>query len=286
MIQSMTGYGNSTVDLKNGIIQLELKSLNSKILDLNFQLSPELSSIENELRELLSQILKRGKINLKLNFESSNHFVKSTLNYGIIKSHINDLKKISSLSDSELLKLALKLPNSVSEKKQTISNQQKKEIFKTVKKAIKELESFRTNEGKALKKDIIQNLKKIEKSQLEIKKISHQRIKKIKQRIKKNLNKLKLENDNERFERELIYYLEKIDINEEIVRLENHINYFIKTVEIKDINKGKKLSFICQEMGREINTIGSKANFFKIQKKVVEMKNELEKIKEQLLNVL
>ena len=286
MIQSMTGYGNSTVNLKNGIIQLELKSLNSKILDLNFQLCPELSSIENELRELLSKILKRGKINLKLNFESSNHFAKSTLNYEIIKSHINDLKKISSLSDSELLKLALKLPKSVSEKKQTVSNQQKKEIFKTVKKAIKELESFRINEGKALKKDIIQNLKKIEKSQLEIKKTSHQRIKKIKQRIKKNLNKLKLENDNERFERELIYYLEKIDINEEIVRLENHTNYFTKTVEVKDITKGKKLSFICQEMGREINTIGSKANFFKIQKKVVEMKNELEKIKEQLLNVL
>ena len=281
MLQSMTGYGDATLNFKQGVIKFEIKSLNSKVLDLNYHLGIEFLSIENELRDILSKNLNRGKINLKLNVEYSKKLFKSNLNHDIIKLHINDLKQISSLSRAELLKIAIKLPNSISEDKMMLSKQIKFQIFKTIKKAIKELVNYRIVEGESMKKDIITNLKTINKKHLE-----PDRIKKIKQNLINNLKNINIDKNDERFEKELIYYLEKIDINEEIVRLENHIKYFLKIVQNNHNVKGKKLTFISQEIGREINTIGSKANFFKIQQKVVEIKDLLEKIKEQLLNVL
>ncbi len=286
MLQSMTGYGDATLNFKQGVIKFEIKSLNSKVLDLNYHLGIEYLSIENELRDILSKNLNRGKINLKLNVEYSKKLFKSNLNHDIIKLHINDLKQISSLSRAELLKIAIKLPNSISEDKMMLSKHIKVQIFKTIKKAIKELVNYRIVEGESMKKDIIKNLKIINKKHLEIKEFLPDRIKKIKQNLINNLKNINIDKNDERFEKELIYYLEKIDINEEIVRLENHIKYFLKIVQNSHNVKGKKLTFISQEIGREINTIGSKANFFKIQQKVVEMKDLLEKIKEQLLNVL
>ena len=163
MLQSMTGYGDATLNFKQGVIKFEIKSLNSKVLDLNYHLGIEFLSIENELRDILSKNLNRGKINLKLNVEYSNKLFKSNLNHDIIKLHINDLKQISSLSRAELLKIAIKLPNSISEDKMMLSKQIKFQIFKTIKKAIKELVKYRIVEGETMKKDIIKNLKIINK---------------------------------------------------------------------------------------------------------------------------
>ena len=289
MLQSMTGFGNASIDSELGKISLDIKSLNSKNLDLNYSLNPMFRNIESDIRSILTTSLKRGKIDFKINFKISENNFNSNLNHDVIKSYIKDLKKITpgTLFDrAEFLKIAITLPNSIETNRPGLNQNLLDAIKELVKNAIKELIDFRIQEGISMEKDLLSNLEVIQNKLIQIEELIPERMNSIKKRLKKNLDNIKVEIDLNRFEQELIYYLEKFDINEEIVRLKNHLIYFKTTLSESQIEKGKKLTFISQELGREINTIGSKSNNLPMQKAVVEMKNELEKIKEQLLNVL
>ena len=289
MLQSMTGFGNASIDSELGKISLDIKSLNSKNLDLNYSLNPMFRNIESDIRSILTTSLKRGKIDFKINFKISENNFNSNLNHDVIKSYIKDLKKITpgTLFDrAEFLKIAITLPNSIETNRPDLNQNLLDAIKELVKNAIKELIDFRIQEGISMEKDLLSNLEVIQNKLIHIEELIPERMNSIKKRLKKNLDNIKVEIDLNRFEQELIYYLEKFDINEEIVRLKNHLIYFKTTLSESQIEKGKKLTFISQELGREINTIGSKSNNLPMQKAVVEMKNELEKIKEQLLNVL
>ncbi|MDA0758019.1 MAG: YicC family protein [Bacteroidetes bacterium] len=286
MIQSMTGFGHASLDSEFGKISLDIKSLNSKNLDLNYNLNPIFRNIESDIRSILTNSLKRGKVDLKINFKISENSFSANLNHDVIKSYIKDLQKITSGIGTEFLKIAITLPNSIENNHPNLDEKLDESIKNLIKNAIKELIDFRTQEGNSLEIDLLFNLGIIQEKLTQIEGLSLYRINSIKKRLKKNLSDLKIEIDQNRFEQELIYYLEKLDINEELVRLKNHLVYFKTTVNESQIEKGKKLTFISQEIGREINTIGSKSNNLLMQQAVVEMKNELEKIKEQLLNVL
>ena len=286
MLQSMTGFGNASSDSEFGKISIDVKSLNSKTLDLNYSLNPIFRNIESDIRSILTTGLKRGKIDFKINFKISENSFTSNLNHDVIKSYITDLKKLSSGIDSEFLKIAVTLPNSIENNRSDLDQKLLENIKELFNKAIEKVIDFRVQEGKSMELDLVGNLDIIQKKLYDIEKLAPERMLSIKKRLNKKLESLKIEVDQNRFEQELIYYLEKIDINEEIVRLKNHLNFFKSTLNESQIEKGKKLTFISQEMGREINTIGSKSNNLPIQQLVVEMKNELEKIKEQLLNVL
>lgn len=286
MLQSMTGFGNASSDSEFGKISIDVKSLNSKTLDLNYSLNPIFRNIESDIRSILTTGLKRGKIDFKINFKISENSFTSNLNHDVIKSYITDLKKLSSGIDSEFLKIAVTLPNSIENNRSDLDQKLLENIKELFNKAIEKVIDFRVQEGKSMELDLVGNLDIIQKKLYDIEKLAPERMLSIKKRLNKKLESLKIEVDQNRFEQELIYYLEKIDINEEIVRLKNHLNFFKSTLNESQIEKGKKLTFISQEMGREINTIGSKSNNLPMQQLVVEMKNELEKIKEQLLNVL
>ena len=289
MLQSMTGFGNASLDSEFGKISLDIKSLNSKNLDLNYSLNPIFRNIEGDIRSILTKTLKRGKIDFKINFKISEKNFNSNLNHDVIKSYIKDLKKITPetlIDSSELLKIAITLPNSIETNRPDLNKNLLDTIKELVKNAVKELIDFRIQEGISMEKDLLSNLDLIKNKMIQIEQLVPDRMISIRKRLKKTLDNIKVEIDLNRFEQELIYYLEKFDINEEIVRLKNHLIYFKKTINESQIEKGKKLIFISQEIGREINTIGSKSNNLPIQQAVVEMKNELEKIKEQLLNIL
>ena len=286
MLHSMTGFGNASTESKLGKISLDIKSLNSKNLDLNYNLNPIFRNVENDVRSILTQFLKRGKVDLKINFKLSENNFNSKLNHEVIKSYIKDLQKITPGVDTEFLKIAVMLPNSIESSHPNLDEKFSESIKELTIGAVKELVNFRIQEGNSLEKDLLNNIESIQKKLKQVEKLAPERIKLVKERIKKNLEDLKTDLDLNRFEQELIYHLEKLDINEELVRLKNHLFFFKKTVNDKQIEKGKKLTFISQEIGREINTIGSKSNHLLMQQIVVEMKNELEKIKEQLLNVL
>ena len=285
----MTGFGNASLDSEFGKISLDIKSLNSKNLDLNYSLNPIFRNIEGDIRSILTNTLKRGKIDFKINFKISEKNFNSNLNHDVIKSYIKDLKKITPetlIDSSELLKIAITLPNSIETNRPDLNHNLLDTIKELVKNAVKELIDFRIQEGISMEKDLLSNLDLIKNKMIQIEQLIPDRMISIRKRLKKSLDNIKVEIDLNRFEQELIYYLEKFDINEEIVRLKNHLIYFKKTINESQIEKGKKLIFISQEIGREINTIGSKSNNLPIQQAVVEMKNELEKIKEQLLNIL
>ena len=289
MLQSMTGFGSASIDSELGKISIDIKSLNSKTLDLNYSLNPMFRNIESDIRSILTTGLKRGKIDFKINFKIFENSFSSSLDHDVIKSYIKDLKEITPgtlIDDAELLKIAVTLPNSIENNRSEFDQKLLESVKELVKKTIKKVTDFRVQEGKSMELDLVGNIDTIQNKLLDIEELVPERMSLIKKRLNKKLESLKIEVDQNRFEQELIYYLEKIDINEEIVRLKNHLNYFKSTLNESQIEKGKKLTFISQEMGREINTIGSKSNNLPIQQLVVEMKNELEKIKEQLLNVL
>jgi len=289
MLQSMTGFGSASIDSELGKISIDIKSLNSKTLDLNYSLNPMFRNIESDIRSILTTGLKRGKIDFKINFKIFENSFSSSLNHDVIKSYIKDLKEIAPgtlIDDAELLKIAVTLPNSIENNRSEFDQKLLESVKELVKKTIKKVTDFRVQEGKSMELDLVGNIDTIQNKLLDIEELVPERMSLIKKRLNKKLESLKIEVDQNRFEQELIYYLEKIDINEEIVRLKNHLNYFKTTLNESQIEKGKKLTFISQEMGREINTIGSKSNNLPMQQLVVEMKNELEKIKEQLLNVL
>ena len=284
MLHSMTGFGKSSITSEIGDTLIEIKSLNSKTFDLNLNTHVFYKSIENEIRSLISSKLRRGKVELKLSLSSDEP--TSYLNKNIIENYVKDLKSVVKLDDTELLKIAVKLPEAFTKHSLEISETQKKNILLQIENACLELINFRIQEGSALESDLLHQISCIENHLSEICNLSTKRKEEIKEKLSNNLNELDIKINNDRFEQELIYYLEKLDINEEIVRLENHLKFFKTSIKSEDISKGKKLNFISQEIGREINTIGSKANHSLIQKHVVEMKDSLEKIKEQLLNVL
>ena len=286
MIQSMTGFGNASINSNFGKISFEIKSLNSKNLDLNYNLNPIFRNIENDIRSVLTNSLKRGKVDFKINFKISENNFSSNLNHDVIKSYIKDLQKITTGVGTEFLKIAVTLPNSIENNRSDLDEKFTDKIKELIKKAVKELIDFRIQEGKSMELDLLNNINSIDNKIEKIKAYSPERIESVKRKIKQSLEELKVEFDKNRFEQELIYYLEKYDINEEVIRLENHLVFFKKIINESTVEKGKKLAFVGQEIGREINTIGSKSNHLLMQQTVVEMKNDLEKIKEQLLNVL
>mgnify|MGYP001985182206 FL=1 len=286
MLHSMTGFGKASLDSNLGKISIELKSLNSKNIDINFNIPSLFKSMENDLRVVVSNKIKRGKVDCKFNLSLDSENFSSQLNHQIIRKYIIDLKKIVNANETELLKIAIKLPEALSKPPTNLNKQIIEDVKKIVLVAINELIDFRIQEGKAMELDLLKNLSSIEKNLEKVKTFAPERSKSLKKRLNNNLKELKIEIDNNRFEQEIIFYLEKYDINEEITRLENHVNFFKKTIKHFNIEKGKKLAFVGQEIGREINTIGSKSNHALMQQAVVEMKNDLEKIKEQLLNVL
>ena len=281
----MTGFGRSTLELKNTKLSIEIKSLNSKNIDINTRITSSVKPYELEIRKLLASKLKRGKIDFILYSETINNKSSANLNPKIIHNYIDQLREIVDGNPVELLKIAVKMPETlVNEIKETDQSEWLL-ILKHIKLATQNIIQYRLEEGKALEKDFIKQCDKISYLLSRINKMDSKRIKKVKLKLTSQLEGLKIDIDKNRFEQELIYYIEKFDINEEKVRLENHLKYFQQILKSKHPN-GKKLGFICQEMGREINTIGSKANSHEIQKIVIDMKDELEKIKEQLLNVL
>ncbi len=285
MIQSMTGYGKAEIQFENKNYVLELRSLNSKGLELNARLPTHIREIEIQLKKIIRENLKRGKVDLNLNIEDNNESSAKTINAVTVNKYIDQLQSIEDGARLELLKIALKLPDTLKSEIEDFDENEIKLIESLLIKAIDALTVFRSDEGKILEGEFNKRLDNLESLSKEVEMIDPERSTKIQEKLKTSLEALEVEVDKNRFEQELIYYLEKYDITEEKVRLKNHIDYFKVTLDSISSN-GKKLGFITQEMGREINTIGSKANHSGLQKLVIQMKDELEKIKEQLLNVL
>ena len=285
MIQSMTGYGKSTVQLESGNLTIEIKSLNSKNIDLNTRITNSVKPKELFIRKHLSDQLKRGKVDFLLYLDSTNNKKNSLLNTTLINTYIDQLREIVDGSAVELLKIAVKMPDAIISEQIEENESDWPIIFNEVENAIEAIITYRRDEGLVLEKDFIMRIHKIKDLLSLIDKIDPKRINNIRSKINTEIEKLNIDHDNNRLEQELIYYIEKIDITEEQVRLKNHLDYFLSSLE-NNTSNGKKLAFIGQEIGREINTIGSKANNSEMQKIVIQMKDELEKIKEQLLNVL
>jgi uncharacterized protein (TIGR00255 family) len=290
MIQSMTGFGKSEITLQNFHVNIEIRSLNSKFLDLSLKLPSLFKELDFSVRKLLKENLKRGKIELTIYYEKINHRKSSSLNKEKIIDYHNELKNIMEElhynSDKNLLGYTLRLPDIIQHSIDNIDEESGEQLLKTIEKACKEMDLFRKKEGLALEKELSNYLNNILKNLSTISSFEEERLPKVKNKILKAIEELELKSkvDEKRLEQELIYYAEKIDITEEKVRLSEHCQHFAEA--LKENGSGKKLGFITQEMGREINTLGSKANNISIQKLVVGMKDELEKIKEQVLNVL
>lgn len=292
MLQSMTGFGKALCEFENKNITIEIKSLNSKQLDFNIRIPSYYKEKEIELRNFIGGQLVRGKVDVFVRLDSADSGKVSKINATVVKDYFEQLDGINAelnlISDkNEFLKMIMHFPDVLKVEVQELNKDEWNEFLQTSGDAVKELINFRKQEGQALEKDIVDRIGLIEEYLSEITQFEKQRIETVKERIKQALddNIKKGSVDENRFEQELIYYLEKLDITEEKVRLKNHCRYFLETIKT-DKPVGKKLGFISQEIGREINTIGSKANNSDIQRFVVQMKDELEKIKEQLLNIL
>jgi len=285
MIQSMTGYGKALVQLPSKKITVEIKSLNSKSLDLNTRVPSTYREKELIMRDRLAKSLVRGKVDFNLYIESIGEATTARLNEKVVKEYMRQLQNISNGDDVELLKMAVRMPDAFKTEREEVDESEFQVIIDAVDTALIAINKYRTDEGKVLEDDFLKRSEKIASLLEEVIEIDPQRMEHVKERLHKAVKELKETVDENRFEQELVYYLEKYDITEEKVRLTNHLNYFNENIDSSDSN-GKKLGFITQEIGREINTIGSKANFAPMQQLVVQMKDELEKIKEQALNVL
>jgi uncharacterized protein (TIGR00255 family) len=285
MIQSMTGFGKSVLQLPSKKITVEIKSLNSKNLDLNARIPSQYREKELVLRNMISRSLTRGKVDFSVFVESTGEETSATVNAAVVKNYIAQLKEIVSGDETELLKMAVRMPDALKTEREEIDESEFDSIVKAVEEALNEINEFRSAEGKALEDELRQRNQNIIDLLERVISMDPDRIAGVRERLHKNVSELKENVDENRFEQELIYYIEKFDITEEKVRLENHLQFFTQNLNSDDSN-GKKLAFISQEMGREINTIGSKSNYAPMQQLVVQMKDELEKIKEQLLNVL
>lgn len=284
----MTGFGKAFVENESKKYIVEVKSLNSKSFDLRMHLPSVFKEKEMMLRKLVAQSLHRGKVDFNLNIEDYTGQVSSHIDEVTFKKYHTILSNLGKElnEESDYFSLALNMPNVLKNSQEELGKDEWETVLKVTEEACKELNTFRETEGKRLASDLIAHVNNISKLQNEIKKYDKERIDSVRERIQSSLDLLNIkEMDNDRFEQEMIFYAEKFDINEEMVRLQSHCTYFHETID-KDNVQGKKLGFITQEMGREINTIGSKANHSDIQKIVVKMKDELGKIKEQNLNIL
>ncbi|MDX1751838.1 TIGR00255 family protein [Salinimicrobium sediminis] len=285
MIQSMTGFGKSIIQLPSKKITVEIKSLNSKSLDLNARIPSQYREKELQLRNKIARELNRGKVDFSVFVEVTGEETTAAVNPAVVKKYMKQLREISAGDETELLKMAVRMPDALKTEREEIDENEFRAIEEAVDEALREINDFRSAEGKALEDELEQRAGNILVLLKQVMAMDPERIAGVRERLQKGVADLKENVDQNRFEQELIFYIEKFDITEEKVRLENHMDYFIKTLNSADSN-GKKLGFISQEMGREINTIGSKSNYAPMQQLVVQMKDELEKIKEQLLNVL
>ena len=284
----MTGYGKSVLHLSDKKVTIEEKSLNSKNLDLNVRMPSYYREKELAVRKELASKLVRGKVDFSIYIEMTADETSTTVNKGVVSEYMQQLRNVvqtGSSNDVELLKMAVKMPDALKTEREELNEDEWAQINTNIQEAIKDIIQYRIDEAASLEDDFKLRIKNIQHYLEEVKSFDDARIEFVKERLKKAIDELKVTTDENRFEQELIYYLEKLDINEEKVRLANHLSYFLQELETEDSN-GKKLGFIVQEIGREVNTIGSKANFAPMQKAVIQMKNELEKIKEQILNVL
>lgn len=286
MIQSMTGFGKATLQLPTKKITVEIKSLNSKGLDLNVRMPSLYREMELGLRNQISQSLERGKVDFSLYIEVTGEETSTKVNAPIVKAYISQMREILATADeTELMKMAVRMPDALKTERDEIDENEWKTILNVISEALTNITTFRTDEGASLEKEFQLRIANIRSYMEQALDLDPERIQNIKNKLQTAIDDLKVTVDENRFEQELIYYLEKLDITEEKVRLTNHLDYFIETLNNNEAN-GRKLGFITQEMGREINTMGSKSNHAGMQKLVVQMKDELEKIKEQVLNVL
>ena len=284
MIQSMTGFGKSVLSLTDKHISIEIKSLNSKSIDINTRIPQAYREKELDFRKLIAEQLLRGKVDFSIFVENTGTQTPSKINPNIVKSYIEQMRSIVDGDLTELLKMAVRMPDALQTTTESVSEEELSAIFEHISLAITDLQTFRIQEGKVLEKDFVLRISNIDSLLQEVQALDSERLALIRERLEKAVADIQNVDAN-RFEQELIFYLEKLDITEEKIRLKKHLDYFLETLHSKDSN-GRKLSFIAQEIGREINTLGSKANFAPMQQLVVQMKDELEKIKEQVLNVL
>ncbi len=285
MIQSMTGYGKAVIQLPSKKITVEIKSLNSKNLDLNTRVPSSYREKELHIRNMLAKSLTRGKVDFNLFVEVTGEETSTQLNETVVKQYMRQLQNVVDGDAIELLKMAIRMPDALKTEREEIDETEFNSILEAVNEALVAINIYRTDEGAVLQNDFVERIDIIENLLEQVIEIDSQRMDNVKERLRTAVSELQEKVDENRFEQELIYYLEKYDITEEKVRLKNHLNYFKEAIASSDSN-GKKLGFITQEIGREINTIGSKSNFAPMQQLVVQMKDELEKIKEQALNVL
>jgi uncharacterized protein (TIGR00255 family) len=288
---SMTGYGKSSGEINNKKIVVEIKSLNSKQADISTKISTIYRDKDLEIRNLLNSTLERGKIDFILYIDSSTKENGVKINQSVVKSYLEQLKELSETTGipatNDWMSLLMRLPDTLKTDNEEIDETEWLKVLELVESALNQLIEFRIQEGEALEEVFKAKIFNIEKLLNQIEPFENERIEKLKGRIEENLQNLseKIEYDKNRLEQELIFYIEKLDINEEKTRLKNHLSYFIETMN-KEKSAGRKLGFITQEIGREINTMGSKSNHSEMQKIVVMMKDELEQIKEQVLNTL
>jgi uncharacterized protein (TIGR00255 family) len=282
----MTGFGKASLQLPTKKITVEIKSLNSKGLDLNTRMPSVFREMELGLRNQISQRLERGKVDFSLYVEVTGEETSSKINVPIVNGYMNQMKAVLPNADeTELLKMAVRMPDALKTERDEIDANEWKQIQSVIDEALENIANFRKDEGASLEKEFQLRIANINNLMTEAVSYDAERVETVKTRLRTALDELKVNVDENRFEQELIFYLEKYDITEEKVRLGNHLNYFLDTLNGMEAN-GRKLGFITQEMGREINTMGSKSNHTEMQKLVVMMKDELEKIKEQVLNVL
>jgi uncharacterized protein (TIGR00255 family) len=282
----MTGFGKASMQLPTKKITVEVKSLNSKGLDLNVRMPSAYREMELGLRNQIALKLERGKIDFSIFIESTAEQTSTKVNGPIVKAYMDQLREITFNGDeTELMKMALRMPDTLKTEREEIDESDWSEILKVIQDALDFIGNFRKDEGVSLEKEFQLRISNIRQYMNDTLALDTERVQAIKDRLQTAIAELKVNVDENRFEQELIYYLEKLDITEEKVRLTNHLDYFLETINGTEAN-GRKLGFITQEMGREINTMGSKANHSQMQKLVVMMKDELEKIKEQVLNVL
>lgn len=283
----MTGFGKAIGNFQSKKVSIEIRTLNSKSLDLNVRIAPIYREVESEIRKIVGDSLDRGKIDLNINLDSTGDVKNFTINKDLAKAYYADLKAVNSLigeHTDDYLSVILRMPDIYINEREELGAEEKTWILNLTKEAVDHLNEFRRQEGQALEKEFSERIEDIRRWLNDVPKYEQERIEVIRERIKKNLEDLSAKYDDNRLEQEMIFYIEKLDVSEEKMRLSNHLDYFLETMKLP--LSGKKLGFITQEIGREINTLGSKSNHAEMQKLVVDMKDSLEKIKEQVLNTL
>jgi uncharacterized protein (TIGR00255 family) len=290
MIKSMTGFGKGEACYADKKFRVELRSLNSKQLDLSVKLPGKYRAVEAELRSIITRELQRGKVDCYVSVEAATAETSAHINAEAFKAYAAELRKVCgdnaiAADGDALIHAILRMPDVITSEEQEVADEELRAIIEAAEAAAQQLDAFRKQEGEILIADLLRRIDLIEQYRHDVEPYEAARVETIKNRIRENIEKLQIDVDNNRLEQEMIYYIEKLDITEEKVRLDNHCNYF-REVAAEEEAPGRKLGFIAQELGREINTMGSKSNEAEMQRLVVKMKDELEKIKEQVLNIL